>query len=213
MGAALRLSCLGKASHGLEEKRKETSSWLPSWPVRVWGWVWRGRVGGEALKLNVTSAMLPAASLWGHTSRKEACNSDRWSSKNLFFIKMLCAAGYRGVKLICLWECVCLERTIRYFVFFKIILRDGLYKVSLFLPYIAICRNGARRRDHWPCWEGPWRTTKWGLTHCLDPQQWASWSKQAGLILETNLWKCSVIRQDRVLQRLHLLLQMLSNRS
>ena len=104
---------------------------------------------------------------------------------------MLCAARYGGVKLICLWECVCLERTIRYFVFFKIILRDGLYKVSLFLPYIAACRNGARRRDHLPCWEGPWCTTKWGLSHCLDPKQCASWSKQ------TSLRRRSVIHQDK----------------
>lgn len=156
--AALGVFCLGKANHGWEEKRKEASSWLPTWPLRAWGWVWGIRAGGEDLKLSVTSATLPAASLWIHTSRKEACNSDSCSSQNLFFIKMLCAAWYGGVKLICLWECVCLERTIRYFVFFKIILRDGLYKVSLFLPYIAACRNGARRRDHLPCWEWPWCT-------------------------------------------------------
>ena len=171
--------------------------WLPSWPLRAWGWVWGIRVGGEDLKLSVTSATLPAASLWIHTYRKETCNSDSCSSQNLFFIKMLCAAGYGGVKLICLWECVCLERTIRYFVFFKIILRDGLYKVSLFLPYIAACRNGARR-DHLPCWEWPWCTTEWWFSHCLDPKQCAkAVANKPVWFWRRHLWRCGVIHQDK----------------
>lgn len=157
--------------------------------------------------------MLPAASLGGRISVKEAHGSDPGSSQNLFFIKMLCAPGYQGVKLICLWECVCLERTIRYFVSFKIILRARL-SVSAPALYCRLQKPGQEKR--------PFALLGRALIHVPwtevflmpDPQQFASWRKQTGLILNTSFVKTwSYPPGGRYCCRVQLLLQLLSNRS
>lgn len=116
-----------------------------------------GREGwSRGLEPMLTSALLPAASLGGHLAVQEAWDSDPCSSQNLFFIKMLCAPGRRGVKLICLCESVCLEHAIRDFVSFKIKLRARLSLArSPLLTYIADCRNPARSGGHVPSWEEP----------------------------------------------------------
>lgn len=124
---------------------------------------------------------------------KEAQDSDSCSSQNLFFIKMLCAPGYRGVELICLRECVCLEHTIRYFVSFKIILRAGLSLCSCPILWPAeiqpgedsVCPSGEGR-------DGPRR----GLSGCRGPQRRASWGTPATLIWSRPLRKHGAPRRD-----------------